>query len=172
MGSQKIGVTVWFNGDAEQAASFYAETFPDSRVSGARRAPADFHSGKAGDVIAVEFSVFGLSLLGLNGGEHYRSGDSVALRIVTDTQQETDGYWNAIVANGGEEGERGRCRDRFGLWWQFVPRRLAELLNDGDGGRAKRAFEAMAGMRKFDVAALEAAAERESTASAIGRALE
>ena len=168
MVQEKIGLSVWFDACAEQAANFYAETFPQSRVNAVRGAPCDFHSGKTGDVIAVNFTVFGLPFLGLNGGDHYRSGESLAVRIVTDSQQETDRYWNAIVSNRGEEGERGRCRDRFGLRWQLVPRRLAELLNDTDRERASRVFEAMGTMRKLDIAVLEAAADGSDPMSSFG----
>jgi predicted 3-demethylubiquinone-9 3-methyltransferase (glyoxalase superfamily) len=158
-----VAPCIWFDGNAEEAASFYASIFPDSRVDAVRRAPADFHSGKAGDVIVVEFTVLGLPFVGRNGGEEYRLGDGLAFLIRTVSQEETDRYWNAIVGNGGQEGERGRCKDRFGLWWQIVPRRLGELLADADGDRASRIFAAMMSMRKFDIAALERAADAGGT---------
>lgn len=149
---------IWFDGAAEEAAGFYAAIFPNSRVQKVVRAPADFHAGTTGDVVAVEFTVLGTRFIGRNGGGEYRFGDALAFLVRTEDQQETDDYWNAIVANGGEEGERGRCRDRFGVWWQIVPKRLTELLQISDVTRAKRVFEAMTSMRKFDIAALEAAA--------------
>ena len=154
-----IAPCIWFDGNAEEAANFYASIFPDSRIVAIRRAPADFHSGKAGDVVAVEFTLMGMPFVGRNGGEDYQIGDAIALLIRTDGQEETDRYWDALVADGGTQGERGRCRDRFGLWWQIVPRRLSELLADGDRARARRVFEAMVAMRKFDIAALEHAAD-------------
>jgi predicted 3-demethylubiquinone-9 3-methyltransferase (glyoxalase superfamily) len=158
-----IAPCIWFDGNAEEAASFYADMFPDSRVDAVRRAPADFHSGKAGDVVVVEFTVLGLPFVGRNGGEDYRLGDGMAFLIRTRSQEETDRYWNAIVGKGGQEGERGRCKDRFGLWWQIVPGRLSELLADADRDSASRVFAAMMSMRKFDIAVLERAADAGGT---------
>ena len=154
-----IAPCIWFDGNAEEAASFYVSIFPDSRIHAVQRARADFHAGKAGAVVAVEFTLLGLQFVGRNGGNRYCLGDAVAFLIRTQCQEETDRYWNALVADGGGGAERGRCRDRFGVWWQIVPQRLGELLADGDGAKASRVFEAMVHMGKFDIRALERAAE-------------
>jgi predicted 3-demethylubiquinone-9 3-methyltransferase (glyoxalase superfamily) len=158
-----IAPCIWFDGNAEEAARFYANMFPESRIDAVRGAPADFHSGKAGDVIVVEFTILGLPFVGRNGGEEYRLGDGLAFLIRTQSQEETDRYWNAIIDNGGQEGERGRCKDRFGLWWQIVPRLLGELLADADRDSAGRVFAAMMSMRKIDIAELERAAAVSAT---------
>jgi predicted 3-demethylubiquinone-9 3-methyltransferase (glyoxalase superfamily) len=152
----KNTVFLWFNGDAEAAARFYAETFPDSSVGAIHRAPGDFPSGKKGDVITVEFTVAGVSCIGLNGGPTVKHNEAFSFQIATDDQAETDRYWNAIVGNGGQENVCGWCRDRWGISWQITPRALSEAMAAG-GDQAKRAFEAMMTMKKIDVAAIEAA---------------
>ncbi|CAD7027515.1 VOC family protein [Pseudorhizobium endolithicum] len=152
----KNTVCVWFDKEAEEAARFYAATFPDSRVGKVMRAPADFPSGKAGDVILVEFTVAGIPCVGLNGGPAFRHSEAFSFQISTEDQEETDRYWNAITGNGGQESECGWCKDRWGISWQITPRVLTEALAVG-GGEAKRAFEAMMTMKKIDVAAIEAA---------------
>jgi len=149
-------ICLWFEKDAEAAARFYAETFPDSFVGGVYRAPSDFPSGKAGDVLTVEFTVIGVPCMGLNGGPAFRQSEAFSFQIVTDDQAETDRYWNAIVDNGGTESACGWCKDRWGLSWQITPRTLLEALAAG-GAEAKRAFDAMMEMGKIDVAAIEAA---------------
>ncbi|MCV2863852.1 VOC family protein [Albidovulum sediminicola] len=149
-------ICLWFEKDAEAAARFYAETFPDSFVGGVYRAPSDFPSGKAGDVLTVEFTVIGIPCMGLNGGPAFRQSEAFSFQIVTDDQAETDRYWNAIVGNGGTESACGWCKDRWGLSWQITPRTLLEALAAG-GAEAKRAFDAMMEMGKIDVAAIEAA---------------
>lgn len=152
----KNTICLWYDRDAEAAARFYAETFPDSAVTAVNHAPGDYPSGKAGDVLTVEFTVAGIPCLGLNGGPVFRHSEAFSFQIATDTQEETDRYWNAIVGNGGQESDCGWCRDRWGLSWQITPRVLTDALAAG-GEEARRAFAAMMTMRKIDVAAIEAA---------------
>jgi predicted 3-demethylubiquinone-9 3-methyltransferase (glyoxalase superfamily) len=152
----KNTVCLWFDKDAEAAARFYAATFPESKVTAVRKAPADYPDGKAGDVLTVEFTVCGIPCLGLNGGPAFKQSEAFSFQIATEDQEETDRYWNAIVGNGGEESACGWCKDRWGLSWQITPRALTEALAAG-GAEAKRAFEAMMEMQKIDVAAIEAA---------------
>ena len=159
----KITIFLWYNGDAEEAALFYAQTFPDSSVGASLRAPGDFPSGKKGDVLTVEFTVMGIPCIGLNGGPVFKHSEAFSFQVATDTQEETDRYWNAIVANGGQESECGWCKDRWGLSWQMTPRALTDALAAG-GGEAKRAFEAMMTMKKIDIAAIEAARQGLSAA--------
>ena len=149
-------VCLWFNQNAEEAARFYAATFPDSRVTAVHRAPSDYPSGKAGDVITVEFTMLGIPCLGLNGGPAFTHSEAFSFQVATDNQEETDRYWHAIVDNGGAESECGWCRDRWGISWQITPRVLSEAIAAG-GDEAKRAFEAMMTMRKIDIAGIEAA---------------
>ena len=156
MPTAKNTVCLWFNGDAEDAATFYASVFPDSKVEAVHRAPGDFPSGESGDVITVQFTVAGIPCLGLNGGPAFQHNESFSFQIATDNQQETDQYWNAIVDNGGKESECGWCRDKWGISWQIIPRALTDSLAAG-GDEGKRAFEAMMGMKKIDIAAIEAA---------------
>jgi len=153
----KNQICLWFIDDALDAAQFYAATFPDSEINAVHHAPADHPSGKQGDVITVQFTVFGLPCLGLNGGDHFRHSEAFSFQVTTEDQAETDRYWNAIVGNGGEEGECGWCKDRWGISWQITPRALNEGYTDPDPAVAKRVFEAMMRMRKIDVAAIEAA---------------
>ncbi|WP_207903893.1 VOC family protein [Martelella mediterranea] len=152
----KNKVCLWYEKDAEAAASFYAEIFPDSAVTAVQRAPGDYPAGKAGDVLIVEFTVFGIPCIALNGGPEFRKSEAFSFQIATDDQAETDLYWNAIVSNGGEESVCGWCKDKWGLSWQITPRTLTEALAAG-GEEAKRAFEAMMQMRKIDVAVIDAA---------------
>ena len=153
----RIATCLWFNKNAEEAAKFYAATFPDSRVTGIHKAPADFPGGKAGEVLTVEFTVLGQPSLGLNGGPAFTFDEAVSFQVFTDTQEQTDRYWNAIVGSGGRESACGWCTDRFGLSWQIVPRALTEAMNDPDTAAAKRAMEAMMTMKKIDIARIEAA---------------
>ncbi|MBS0476681.1 MAG: VOC family protein [Proteobacteria bacterium] len=152
------GVTLclWYNHDAEEAARFYVETFPDSHVDSVHRAPGDNPSTKAGEVLTVEFTVLGIKCIGLNGGPAFKPNEAFSFQVATDSQAETDRYWNAIVGNGGEESACGWCRDKWGFSWQITPRVLTDAMAPG-GDKAKRAFEAMMTMRKIDVAAIEAA---------------
>jgi predicted 3-demethylubiquinone-9 3-methyltransferase (glyoxalase superfamily) len=152
----KNTICIWYDKDAEAAARFYAETFPDSSVSAVGRSPSDNPSGKAGDVLTVEFIVAGIPCLGLNGGPTFKQSEAFSFQIATDDQQETDRYWNAIVGNGGQESACGWCKDKWGVSWQITPRALTEAMAAG-GEEAKRAFEAMMEMKKIDVAAIEAA---------------
>ena len=152
----KNTICLWYDKDALEAARFYAATFPDSAVTAVHHAPADYPSGKAGDVLNVEFTVLGIPCLGLNGGPAVRHTDAFSFQVATDTQEETDRYWDAIVGNGGVESACGWCRDRWGLSWQITPRALTEALAAG-GDEARRAFAAMMTMGKVDIAAIEAA---------------
>jgi predicted 3-demethylubiquinone-9 3-methyltransferase (glyoxalase superfamily) len=154
---KKNTICLWYDRDAEEAARFYAQTFPDSAVGAVFRAPADFPNGKAGDVLTVEFTVCGVPCLGLNGGDMFKHSEAFSFQIRTEDQAETDRYWNAIVSNGGAESECGWCKDKWGLSWQITPRVLTEAMARG-GDVAKRAFEAMMEMKKIDVARIEAAA--------------
>ena len=155
-------ICLWYDRDAEDAARFYAETFPDSAVSAVHRAPADYPSGKAGDVLTVEFTVCGIPCIGLNGGPVFRHSEAFSFQIATDDQAETDRYWNAIVGNGGEESACGWCKDKWGLSWQITPRVLTRAMAQG-GDVARRAFETMMTMRKIDVAAIERAVAGEAS---------
>jgi predicted 3-demethylubiquinone-9 3-methyltransferase (glyoxalase superfamily) len=152
----KNAVCIWYDREAEDAARFYAATFPDSRVGSIQRAPSDFPDGKAGDVLVVEFTVAGIPCIGLNGGPQFKQSEAFSFQISTEDQEETDRYWNAIVGNGGEESMCGWCKDRWGVSWQITPRALTDAMAGG-GAAAKRAFEAMMQMRKIDIAAIKAA---------------
>jgi predicted 3-demethylubiquinone-9 3-methyltransferase (glyoxalase superfamily) len=152
----KNTICVWYDRDAESAARFYAETFPNSGVGSILRAPGDYPAGKEGDVLTVEFTVAGVACVGLNGGPMFKHNEAFSFQIATDDQQETDRYWNAIVGNGGEESACGWCKDRWGISWQITPRVLIEAIAIG-GAEAKRAFDAMMTMGKIDIAAIEAA---------------
>src|SRR5215467_6231969 len=154
--ASKNTICLWYDGTAMDAAQFYAETFPDSTVGAVMRAPGDYPSGKAGDVLTVEFTVIGIPCLGLNGGPEFRHSEAFSFQIATDNQEETDRYWNAIIGNGGQESACGWCKDRWGLSWQITPRVLTDALAAG-GDEAKRAFEAMMPMKKIDIATIEAA---------------
>ena len=154
--NDKMTTVLWFDGEAEAAARFYAETFPDSSVGNVHRAPSDYPSGKRGDALTVDFTVLGRRFSGLNGGPQFKPNESVSFMVLTDDQAETDRYWNAIVQNGGQESECGWCKDKWGFSWQITPRPLIEAFNAG-GEEGKRAFEAMMTMQKIDVAAIDAA---------------
>ncbi|MCC6478688.1 MAG: VOC family protein [Sphingomonadaceae bacterium] len=156
MTAHKNTLCLWYNKDAEEAATFYAATFPDSKVTAIHRAPLDYPDGKAGDVLTVEFTVLGIPCVGLNGGDRFKHSEAFSFQIATDDQAETDRYWDAIVGNGGEESMCGWCRDKWGLYWQITPRVLTDAMAQG-GDAAKQAFEAMFPMRKIDVATIEAA---------------
>ena len=153
----KIAPCLWFDHNAEEAANFYAATFPDSHVTAVHRAPTDYPDGKQGAVLTVEFTVCGMPFVGLNAGPHCHFTEAVSFQVYTEDQAETDLYWNAITSNGGSESQCSWCKDRFGLSWQIVPRRLMELLAE-PGPAAQRVFKAMMGMKKIDHAAIEAAA--------------
>ncbi|QYK47722.1 MAG: VOC family protein [Phycisphaeraceae bacterium] len=155
--SPKNTICLWFNNDAEEAARFYASTFPDSAITAIHRAPADYPSGKAGDVLTVNFTVLGIPCLGLNGGPAFKHSEAFSFQIATETQEETDRYWNAIVNNGGSESACSWCKDKWGLSWQITPIALTKAIADPDPAVAKRAFEAMMTMGKIDIAKIEAA---------------
>lgn len=152
----KNTVCLWYEKDAEAAAKFYAATFPDSKVTGVQKAPSNFPDGKAGQVLAVEFTVCGIPCMGINGGPMFKQSEAFSFQIATETQEETDRYWNAIVQNGGQESQCGWCKDKWGVSWQITPRALTEAMAAG-GAEAKRVFEAMMKMKKIDVTAIEAA---------------
>ena len=152
----KNTICLWYDHDAEEAARFYAKTFPNSSVGTIHRAPSDFPGGKEGDVLVVDFTVCGIPCIGLNGGDVFKHSEAFSFQIATDDQEETDRYWNAIVGNGGKESECGWCKDKWGVSWQITPRTLTEAMLAG-GAEAKRAFDAMMTMQKIDVAKIDAA---------------
>lgn len=153
----KNTVCLWYDGGAEDAAQFYAATFPDSSVDAVQRAPGDFPSGQEGDVLTVLFTVMGIPCLGLNGGPAFKHNEAFSFQVATTNQSETDRYWNAIVGNGGQESDCGWCKDKWGISWQITPLALTEAITDPDPAAAKRAFNAMMTMRKIDIAIIEAA---------------
>jgi predicted 3-demethylubiquinone-9 3-methyltransferase (glyoxalase superfamily) len=153
----KNTICLWYDGDAEDAARFYAETFPDSSVGASHRAPGDFPSGKKGDVLMVEFIVMGIPCIGLNGGPEFKHNEAFSFQVATADQAETDRYWKAIVGNGGEESMCGWCKDKWGVSWQITPLALMKAITDPDPAAAKRAFDALMPMQKIDIAAIEAA---------------
>jgi len=153
----KNTICLWYERDAEEAARFYAETFPDSSVGAVHRAPGDFPSGKQGDVLTVEFTVMGIPCLGLNGGPEFKHNEAFSFQVATEDQVETDRYWNAIVGNGGQESECGWCKDKWGISWQITPIVLTEAYTSSDRSAARRAFDAMMSMKKIDIAVIEAA---------------
>lgn len=155
--AKELRTCLWFDGVAEDAARFYARTFPGSSVEAVQRAPTDFPGGKKGDPLTVEFTVLGRPFLGLNGGPKFKPNEAVSFMIITEDQTETDRYWNAIVENGGQESACGWCRDKWGFSWQIVPRQLMEAWAHPDPSVIERAFAAMLTMQKIDVARIEAA---------------
>ncbi|WP_313250967.1 VOC family protein [Stenotrophomonas sp.] len=155
--NSKNTICLWYDGTALEAATFYAATFPDSKVNAVHRAPADYPAGRQGDVLTVEFTVMGIPCLGLNGGSAFKHTEAFSFQVATDDQAETDRLWSAIVDNGGQESACGWCKDRWGLSWQITPRVLSEAISDPDPAAAKRAFTAMMEMTKIDVARIEAA---------------
>ena len=158
----KLVTCLWFDGDARNAAEFYARTFPDSHVGEAMKAATDYPDGKAGDELTVEFTVLGRPFMGLNGGPHFKPNEAVSFVVMTDSQEETDRYWNAITQNGGSESECGWCKDPWGFSWQITPRVLMRAMTSPDKAAAKRAMEAMMTMRKIDIARVEAAVRGET----------
>lgn len=153
----KNTICLWYDGAAEQAARFYAETFPDSSVGAVHRAPGDYPSGEEGSVITVEFTVLGIPCLGLNGGPAFQHNEAFSFQIATEDQEETDRYWNAIVGNGGQESDCGWCKDKWGVSWQITPIALTKAYTSQNRAAAKRAFDAMMTMQKIDIAKIEAA---------------
>jgi len=161
MSKQPATLCLWYNDDAEEAANFYAATFPDSKVGKVHRAPADNPSSKEDAVLTVDFTVLGFPCIGLNGGTAFKHSEAFSFQVHTDTQEETDRLWNAIVGNGGAESMCGWCKDKWGISWQITPRALTDVMTSGDKAAAKRAFEAMMSMKKIDVAKIEAAIKGE-----------
>ncbi len=153
----KNTICLWYDRGAEDAARFYAATFPNSSVGAVLRAPGDFPSGKKGDVLTVEFTVMGIPCLGINGGPAFKHSEAFSFQVATADQAETDRYWSAIVGNGGQESECGWCKDKWGLSWQITPLALTEAITDSDPAAAKRAFDAMMTMRKIDIITIVAA---------------
>ena len=157
MSSNKALVCLWYEKDAATAAQFYAETFPDSSVGKVHASPADNPSAKEGEPLTVDFTVMGIPCLGLNGGPHFKQSEAFSFQVITEDQDETDRYWNAIVGNGGQESMCGWCKDKWGISWQITPRVLTAAYTSKDRAAAKRAFTAMMSMTKIDVAKIEAA---------------
>ena len=153
----KLRVCLWYDGTALDAAQFYARTFPDSTVDAVVRAPTDYPDGSSGDVLVVEFTVMGLQCIGLNGGSRYPQTEAFSFQVATDSQEETDRYWNAITGDGGAESMCGWCKDKWGVNWQITPRALTDAMSGPDRAAAKRAMEAMMTMRRIDIARIEAA---------------
>ena len=162
MTSNKMTTVLWFDGDAREAAEFYARTFPDSKVGSTFDSPADTPSGPAGQELVIDFTVCGQSFAGLNGGPMFKPNEAVSFMILTDDQAETDRYWNAIVGNGGQESMCGWCKDKWGFSWQITPRALLAANSNPDSAAARRAMEAMMTMRKIDIATIQAAERGES----------
>lgn len=154
-------VCLMLNKDAEAAAKFYAEVFPNSSFESIQNSPIENPSGSAGEVLVVEFTVLGIPCIGVNGGPYFQHGEAFSFQVATDTQEETDRYWNAIVSNGGEESMCGWCKDKWGVSWQITPRTLTEAMAAG-GAEARRAFDAMMQMKKIDVAIINAARKGEN----------
>ncbi len=157
MNIAKNTICLWYDNDAEAAARFYAETFPDSSIGAINLAPGDYPSGKEGDVITVNFRVLGISCIGLNGGPAFQHNEAFSFQVATEDQKETDRYWNAIIGNGGQESECGWCKDKWGISWQITPIVLIQAVTSSDRAAAKRAFDAMMTMKKIDISAIEAA---------------
>lgn len=155
--NNKNTICLWYNGDALAAATFYANTFPDSEVKAVHRAPGDYPAGKQGDELTVEFTVLGIPCVGLNGGPLFKHSEAFSFQVSTDDQEETDRLWHAIIDNGGQASACGWCKDKWGLSWQISPRVLVDAVTSKDPAVAKRAFEAMMTMTKIDIAAIEAA---------------
>lgn len=157
MSTPKNTICLWFENDAQGAAEFYARTFPNSRVDALHCAPADNPSGSEGQILTVEFTVMGIPCVGINGGPHFRQSEAFSFQVATEDQTETDLYWNAIVDNGGQESHCGWCKDKWGVSWQITPRMLTDAFKSPDRELSKRAFNAMLGMNKIDIAALQKA---------------
>jgi predicted 3-demethylubiquinone-9 3-methyltransferase (glyoxalase superfamily) len=153
----KNTICLWYEHDAEEAARFYARTFPNSTVGAILRAPGDYPDGKKGAVLTVDFTVAGIPCVGLNGGPQFKHNEAFSFQIATDDQAETDRLWNAIVGNGGQESQCGWCKDKWGVSWQITPRALLDAVSDPDPAAAQRAFKAMMPMKKIDIAKIEAA---------------
>ena len=154
-----ISPCLWFDGQAEQAATFYVSLFPDSRIDSVTRAPGDYPAGKQGDVLIVMFTLAGRRFQALNGGSTFKFNEAVSLSISVDGQSEVDRLWDALTADGGSPGQCGWLKDKYGLSWQVVPREMELLMGGPDQPRAKRAMQAMMTMTKIDLAAIAEAAD-------------
>jgi predicted 3-demethylubiquinone-9 3-methyltransferase (glyoxalase superfamily) len=150
-------ICLWYDHNAEEAATFYARTFPNSSVGAVQRAPADYPNGKEGDALVVDFNLMGIPCIGLNGGPTFKHNEAFSFQVTTTDQAETDRYWSAIVGNGGQESQCGWCKDKWGVSWQITPKALTDGISDRDEAARKRVFTAMMGMKKIDIAAIEAA---------------
>lgn len=155
--TERAVICLWYKSGAEDAARFYAATFPNSSVGKVHTSPADNPSAKEGEPLTVDFTVMGIPCVGLNGGPHFQQSEAFSFQVLVDTQEEIDRYWNAIVGNGGAESQCGWCKDKWGISWQITPRVLTEAMDLADKAAAKRAFEAMMPMQKIDLAVIEAA---------------
>jgi predicted 3-demethylubiquinone-9 3-methyltransferase (glyoxalase superfamily) len=155
--NNKNRICLWYDGTAQEAAQFYADTFPDSAVNAIHHAPGDYPAGQEGDVLTVDFTVIGIPCIGLNGGAMFKPNESFSFQVATDDQAETDRLWNAIIDNGGQASACGWCKDKWGVSWQISPRVLIEAVTSSDKAAARRAFEAMMNMTRIDIAAIEAA---------------
>jgi 2-polyprenyl-6-hydroxyphenyl methylase/3-demethylubiquinone-9 3-methyltransferase len=153
----KATICLWYDHDAEEAARFYARTFPDSVVGAVHRAPADYPNGKEGNVLVIEFTVLGIPCIGLNGGPTFTHNEAFSFQVGTADQAETDRYWDALISDGGKASQCGWCKDRWGISWQVTPVALTQAMSDPDPALRKRVFTAMMGMSKIDIAAIEAA---------------
>jgi len=157
MSRPKNAVCLWFNGTAEEAATFYAATFPQTEVTRIIRKPGEDAGSESGKVLVVEFTCLGIPAIGLNGGPQYRHSEAFSFQVITEDQEETDRYWDAIVGHGGEESQCGWCKDKWGISWQITPRQLMDIYDDPDPAATERAFQAMLTMKKIDIATIEAA---------------
>lgn len=155
--NNKNRICLWYDGTAQEAAQFYADTFPDSAVNAIHHAPGDYPAGQEGDVLTVDFTVIGIPCIGLNGGAMFQHNEAFSFQVATDDQAETDRLWNAIIDNGGQASACGWCKDKWGVSWQISPRVLLEAVTSSDKAAARRAFEAMMNMTRIDIAAIEAA---------------
>ncbi|WP_458129791.1 VOC family protein [Pseudomonas sp. Z2-11] len=155
--NNKNRICLWYDGTAQEAAQFYAATFPDSAVNAVHHAPGDYPAGQEGDVLTVDFTVIGIPCIGLNGGAMFKHNEAFSFQVATDDQAETDRLWNAIIDNGGQASACGWCKDKWGVSWQISPRVLIEAVTSSDKAAARRAFEAMMNMTRIDIAAIEAA---------------